>query len=603
MKSIIKHASAGALALALLNTALAAAGPPTAPSDGCLGETIRVSIERHVHAKTNVRQTGGYQKGGFAQSTDLDIAVHGVYVHQLQDGKLRWVKRSISWGGQYQQNMPACNEFIADAGGQLELGPTDGKPDATNDQKKTSLSDELKWLHQEEKQFGNCFRVMAGPPGSLPFPVIKKERKDLRGGCCYSEVAKDGTQYAETIEQNGNETIAIRAEHTEIIPNPSCTDKECSNVNPDEATSRLMVRAKCDGFPLKDRRIGLRIDVEPRSGYHNHLGSPQQPRPRGRLNDGKTDVDCGGDTGAPLGNQDQACITVVTNANGVATATFKSPLIDPDQPDLHDAAKIGSYKIGIAGNYRITAKDARLNEVRAHVMVLAAVKGLQPADLSGNLIQGRGDAKDTSHHPSGSSGTVTTLQHFTALANEFVAAQTKHNLQLKTCPGGPKPQWLPLQKLQVNDIALPDGGVFDWHLEGSGQHPATPWRPSHQTHNKGEGGDFNRFGAGEDNSGLNLDDVGAADCNGHLAIKQFWYAHTLLDLGTKYGHWDCTDLQGKSVPAAANDPAAIAWNPSLLGGQVNLRLHHSPGAKWYCPQGDFSDPLYFPPRLHLHVED
>jgi hypothetical protein len=598
MTLIQRHAGTRALALALLTTALADASPQTAPSDGCLGETIRVSIEKHVHAKTNVRQTGGYQKGGFSMSTDLDISVHGVYVHALRDGELQWVKRSINWKGIYQQNMPECNGFIADAGGQLELGPVVGKT-YSKSEATGSMGDALKWLHLAEKKYGNCFRVVAGAPQSLPFPDIRKSREQLRSGCCYSKVESDGTRYAETIEQNGNESLAMRVEHSEIIPNPSCTDKECSDVNPDEATSRLLVRATCDGQPMKDRQIGLRIDVEPRSGYHNHLGSPPQPRPRGRLNNGKNDVDCGGDTGAPLGNEDKACIIVLTDANGVAKATFKSPLIDPDQPDLHDAAKKGSYKIGIAGNYRITAKDARLNEVRAHVMVLAAVKGLQAATFSGNLVQGRGDAKDSSHHPNGSHGTVKTLQAFTALANKFVEAQGKHNAQLKACPGGPKPQWLPLKSLQVNDIALPDGGVFDLHLTGSSQHPATPWRPSHQTHNKGEGGDFNRFEAGEDNSGLNLDDVGAADCNGHTAIKQFWYAHTLLDLGTHFGHWDCSDLEGK-VPPAANGPQQPLWNPAL---KVTFRLHHSPGSKWYCPQGDFSDPWYFPARLHLHVED
>jgi hypothetical protein len=617
MKFITKHARAGVLALApaLLNNALAAAGPQSAPSDGCLGETIRVSIEKHVHAKTNLSPAGGYQKGNFAQNTDLDISVHGVYVHQLRDGKLRWVKRSISWGGQYQQNMPACNEFIADAGGHVELGPTDEKPDAAKDQKTIVLSDELKWLHQEQKTFGNCFRVMAGPPGSLPFPDIRKQRKDLRGGCCYSKVETDGTHYAETVEQSGNESVAIRADSTEIVPNATCmdkTDKKCAATDPTEATSQLTVRATCNGLPLSERKIGLRIDVDARSGYHNHVGSAAHPRPYGHLvnvdvNGNKNDQDCGGDKGTPVDNS--PCIIVKTDANGVAKVTFRSPLTG-----VVDFASYGNYNSGIAGSYVITAGETRsaqvknatgilqsvnsITEVRARATVLAKVKGLEAAKFVGRLQQGR--TLPDSDHPEGSYGSHKTLQAFTDLANAFVEAQRDHFTA--KCPGGKEIGWPPIVPLQANDIALPDGGVFDWNVTGSPKLPATPWRPSHQTHNKGEGGDFNRFGANSGDSGLNLSDVGTVDCNGHVAIKQFWYAHLLLDLGTKYGHWDCADLQGASIPGG-NNLQQVMWNPYLLKGKVNERLSN-PSKSSYCKQvGEFSDPLYFPHRLHLHVED
>lgn len=566
--------------------ASAAAVPATPPNEGCLGETYNVTIERHVHAKSRVRQTGGHQRGGFLMSTDLDIEVHGTYVSEMHDGKLRWVSRSINWKGAYLQSMPQCNAVSSDAAGQLDLGPSDGGPYAMTDTQRS----EFGWIHKKEESFGNCFRVVAGPAAPLPFPeIFETNHNKLRSGCCYNAVV-NGMQESERVEQRGNETLTIQADRTEIVPNRSCLDDKCKNLNADEGTSRLTVRAKCDGVALPARQIALRIDVKPRSGAHNHLGSKAQPRPRGKLSPGSTDTDCGGDVGLPDGVDDKACIVVTTDPNGEAKATFKIPLTGSKDP-----AQYGPYMSGIAGNYRITAKDARITEVRAHTMVLAAVTGLQPLDFNTNLKQGRHDTTPASGHPDGSFGTQKTLDHFKALAKDFVDHQNTHNTELANCKDGPKPQWKPIVALEANDIALPTGGVFDWNLGGGNP---TPWRPSHQTHNKGEGGDFNRLGAGADNSGLNFTRV-VADCAGHTAIKQYWDAHLLLDLGTKYGHWDCSDLQGKP---ASNDPAAIAWNPYLA---VNGALSKSAVAafKSGCKQGEFSDPTYFPPRLHLHVED
>jgi hypothetical protein len=583
------QALAGALALELFMSASAATAPQTTPNVGCLGESYSVTIERHVHAKTNVRQTGGYQRTGFAMSTDLDFQIHGVYVSEIRDGKLRWVSRSIDWKGQYLQSMPQCNAYSSDAAGQLELGPSDGGPYAMTDAQRS----QFQWTHKKGDTFGNCFRVQAAPAAPLPFPgIFEMDHDKLRGGCCYNNVLKDGTRESEKVDQRGNENLTIRADRTEIVPNRSCTDKSCKNLDPDEATSALTVRATCSGLPLPDREIGLRIDVMPRSGRHNHLGTKNQPRPRGKLArfiDGSPDIDCGADRGLPAGVDDKACITVKTDSNGVAKATFKSPLTGSI-----DAAKYGSYISGIAGNYQITAKDARITEVRANTTVLAAVENLQAATFDGNLVQGRGDTSFSAGHPEGSYGTTKTVQNFKALAEDFVLHQKMHNTQLANCKDGPKPRWSIVQ-LQANDIALPMGGVFDWNLAGASP---TPWRPSHQTHNKGEGGDFNRLGAGADNSGLRFNDVGT-ECGGRTVVKQFWQAHLLLNLGTKYGHWDCTDLQGKP---ASNDPGAIAWNPYLA---INGALSKSAPAtfKSGCEQGEFSDPSYFPPRLHLHVED
>jgi hypothetical protein len=156
--------------------------------------------------------------------------------------------------------------------------------------------------------------------------------------------------------------------------------------------------------------------------------------------------------------------------------------------------------------------------------------------------------------------------------------QDEHNAKLAKCG---RKQWKPIQPLSTNDIALHDGGIFDW---------LSTWAPSHQTHNKGEGGDFNRFGAGGDNSGLNFANTGI-ECDGSTLIKQYWYAHVLLCLGTAYGHWDCSDLSG----SPAVNSSSVPWNPLL---SVNGAISRSA-----CEAGEFSDPTYFPPRLHLHVKD
>ncbi len=108
------------------------------------------------------------------------------------------------------------------------------------------------------------------------------------------------------------------------------------------------------------------------------------------------------------------------------------------------------------------------------------------------------------------------------------------------------------------------------------------WRPGHQTHNKGEGGDFNRFGAG---SGQ-LSNVTGEQCYGGPVNIQNWYAHTLLDLGTFYGHWDCTDLQmTNSSPGAS----AVTSKAKCEAGE--FPTSYGNGTAW------------FPHRLHLHVED
>ena len=247
-----------------------------------------------------------------------------------------------------------------------------------------------------------------------------------------------------------------------------------------------------------------------------------------------------------------------------AKVKFKSPLT----PNIdHTEKGSGPYRSGIAGDYKITAKDAQFTEVRADTVVHAKVgavnaDALQQAKSDGNLeLTGA-----TSEHPDGLWGTQGTLEAFYELAKNFHDAQDKHNKALKS--GTPSfPEWTPIVKVGLNDIALEDGGIFDLGKN---------WQGSHFTHSKGQGGDFNRFKQYESQTGI--------DCDGGAVNLQIWYLQTLIELGKSKGHkWDCTDLGADS----------LLYNFST----ENCRAGD-------IPTGKHSGPLiYVPPKLHLHVED
>jgi hypothetical protein len=534
-----------------------------------------VAIERHLHAKEYLTPAGGHMPSGFLDITDMDFTMKGTFVRELHDGKLRWSKRSIDWNGQHLDNMPACNMWSCNAGGHLELGETAGRVDTMT----PAQQEQIIWHCKPEKHTGNCFRAMAGPPPSLPFPDIRRELDKLRYAHgsdegYYSTVDRDGTRYSEMVEQRGNEKVSISAEPTEIVPNPSCQDPSCKNPNPHEATSQLTITATCDGHSLKDRQIGVRIDVMPRSGYHNHVDA-KHPRPRGKLV-GETEVDCGrSDTDAlgfgPRGDSDDTpCIQVKTDPNGVAKVKFKSPLTGSV-----DHTKIGSgpYMIGIAGTYWISARDVQITTAPATTMILAKVKDLEQVK-SGEKITVAGA---TSEHPEDFYGTKETLGKFTKLADKFREYQDKHNVAL-TGEYCKKKAWLPVVPVSMNDIALPDGGIFDLGKN---------WQPSHYTHSKGGGGDFNRFGDSNKTR---------TECGGTTANLQVWYMQVLVELGKDYGKWDCSDLGASGgYPMFSPDACAVGEIPT---GESTTPLvmpgFQGPGAPTF---------LYFPPLLHLHVED
>jgi hypothetical protein len=173
------------------------------------------------------------------------------------------------------------------------------------------------------------------------------------------------------------------------------------------------------------------------------------------------------------GSNDPPCITVKTDANGEAKVKFECPLTGSI-----DNASYGTYRSGIAGYYTITARAREASEggpileTKASTDVMAQVDGLEPLKPSADLEEGRGG---TGAHPQGSYGTAETLQAFASLAADFHEVQDEHNAKLAKCG---RKQWKPIQPLSTNDIALHDGGIFDWQ---------STWAPSHQTHNKGEG--------------------------------------------------------------------------------------------------------------------
>jgi hypothetical protein len=174
----------------------------------------------------------------------------------------------------------------------------------------------------------------------------------------------------------------------------------------------------------------------------------------------------------------------------------------------------------------------------------------------------------TEEHPQGFWGTKGTLQAFTKIADDITNYQSLHNAALQSCKKNP---WLhgQIQPLSVNDIALPTGGLFDLDKN---------WKPGtgHYSHNRGEGGDFNRFGAYNTKQGMtiivHIDALGnETECDGSSVPIVGWLLHVLLDFGQPaYGKWDCKDLGWPAGCGQEKYPEDFIWGP---------------------------------PRLHLHVDD
>jgi len=599
MKSIAGNAVAGVLALAVvvMETLPAHGDPQKAPNQGCLGQTYNVTIERHQHISTKINELSVYSPTGSPELYNYDLSMRGTYVQELRDGKLQWVSRSILWSGQYWAEILGCYRLARSAGGHLELPATDG------DLKTISAADlsKLVWIIKPETKLGaSCFLFAIGgsDPVQLPSPWPRATGDQLRYAHgagqtfgYYSTVDRDGTRYSERVSATGSEQLSISAEPSEIDPNqPGTVTKQDKWVpaDPDQPGSQLTITATCDGDALKGRQIGVRIDVEPRSGYHNHLGNSingtNYPRPRGKLADGNKEPDCGkSDTdisgpGARPGDSDNTpCIEVQTDENGKAKVKFKSPLTGSVD---HPRNGSGSYMSGIAGTYRVTATDLQTTTVPASIEIQAKVKDadgqyLKRAKFTTKLT----GAGATSNHPEnfygtgGKDGTGGTLGTFTKFAAAFYDYQDKHNKVL-TSPYCKQKTW-GFVALSLNDIALPDGGIFDLMQEK----PA--WGPGHFTHSKGGGGDFNRFRGDESKTGV--------ECGGTIANLQIWYTQVVVEIGKDYGKWDCKDMGASSGP--------------FINAPGNCNDGDIPTGYEFYPLGVGPPQTYFPPLLHLHVED
>jgi hypothetical protein len=304
-------------------------------------------------------------------------------------------------------------------------------------------------------------------------------------------------------------------------------DPEHSEIRENGETS-ITLKITCDGTPIKDAQVEVEVRPQKNSGGHVH----GEKRPRGSLN-GKELTD------------DKPSIPVTTDADGEAQLKFEVPTVGVDY------AAYGNYKIGVAGIYEIKATSRRFPDSVGTTAITARAPGLQPLGAGDNYVIVRGGLQT---HPDGTWATKGTAQAFTKLADDLRRYQDLHNAALTGCNN--RPQWLKgiPKPVSINDIALPMGGVFDFHES---------WKPPHQTHNRGEGGDFNRFG---DVHGTGV------ECDGSKRDIRTWLLHTLIELGTAYGHWDCKDF-----------------------GQPP----NSPG----CAQADFKSDTWVPPDLHLHVED
>jgi len=567
--------------------------PTPVPTTGCAGETWTVSTQMNHHEKDREYGPGNLDPNGFPRNDNGELGINARFTSGLRNGKMHWISRDIDWYGS-SSSETACFKASCVTSGAIELGPADIM---TREQQRDWVEQSTPRCQVEK----NPERICA--PGYFPYALPRVSFPTLPSrndphwsyGPSYNVYVNE---YGETrtiviLEERGTEKVTIEAEHSTILPNQTVGKN-------DEATSQLSVKLTCDGVPVAKHWLDLRIDVVPRSGGHNHLGTKETPRPRGKLlvldpNEKWVWVDCGGDTGKP---EDIPCTRIKTDDEGKAKFKFQVPLT------AYDKASYGPYWGGVAGTYTITARSTELATYGKVVTVAKASTDVRaqidsnsqpiadkvPIQIQQNTVL-KVDRGGKAAHPAGDWGTPGTLQKFEALAEDFHQQLVLHYESLRKCgqqAKWDKPETFPLT---VNDIALEAGGTFD---------ARSTWSPPvHQTHNKGEGGDFNRFGAGAE---MNFERV-PNDCKGGTAIKQFWYAHLLLDLGTKYGYWDCSDLSGR-----APSFEEAMWNPFLPTHAINRSACQAGEVQdqvgGYSDQNKvWSDPTYFPPNLHLHVED
>lgn len=387
-----------------------------------------------------------------------------------------------------------------------------------------------------------------------------------RLGSCASQIGpiEDGDPIIQ------HEDVAIDpAGDTEIEPNGQGHDG-----HHDIAGTSIKIRVTCDQVPIKDAEVEITVDPVEKTGGHNHEAS----RPGGKLNaleikkanpDSKVFV-C-------------PCKTLKTDAKGYVTepsfSTTPPGAVKFTPPHAGESgANYGSYESGVGGDYVIKARPTnpkfKSSEAKLPIHVHPIPK-LEVLERTGYYFVCC--PEEVEPHKANNYGASHTLQQFKALAKAFYDYQTTHNGTLQACQ---IPPW-DYYHVSFNDIALEDGGVFDL---------ASNWKPGHQTHNKGEGGDINRFNDISDST--TADDCIVSPTPPHkkkIKLRQ-WLMHNLLELGKGYGHWDCSDLHAGSPQHLTSAQCSNQENQEL---PMNTGLGHITNQQGQQIQD----------TLHLHVDD
>lgn len=272
-----------------------------------------------------------------------------------------------------------------------------------------------------------------------------------------------------------------------------------------DSNTKVRVRVTCRGAPVDGAKVDFEIEPQDSSGGHIHV----EKRPKGKLN-GKDLTD------------DNPTITLATDSNGEVNGpkavTFAPPAKTPD-----------TRCVGIAGDYKITAKSHRVPDHMDHTMIWVGYQNLTSLTLGqyynicanstyGCTIPG---PWGTDSHPDSENGTVGTITAFQNVATDFWNWEQAHNQLLQNCPT-PRTPWPP-QEVSFNDIALPWGGLFDMN---------DTWNNPHKTHGKGQGGDFNHLHG-------NCPTGGCLSCGGAAVNYDAWLWSVLKNVADpKYGKWD-----------------------------------------------------------------
>ena len=299
------------------------------------------------------------------------------------------------------------------------------------------------------------------------------------------------------------------------------------SIDPDTGIAALNIRVTCDQVPIKNAKVDVKVVAQKNTGGHVH--DTGAGRPRGslkwngiekKLTDAKPSME------------------VKTDDDGRAHLTFK-PGKAKNRAD-----------VGIAGIYRITATPFRFPVRKAEVVVEAKVDNLSRLDADPNYV----DDIHGAAHTSGDNATAATKQHLSQFARNFHDAQEDHNTELAQCGLPSSAQWN-IYPLWVIDVSLPFGGLYD-DIDND-------WATPHQTHGRGDGVDFSvNPRPNSPSSATQWPKAGTKMsqrvpvCEGFSTDPQGWLMTTMMQLGTKYGHWDAYDLcQHPNVCAGtANKP-------------------------------------------------